>query len=377
MGLAMLPGPPALAPANPLPTTTPPPAGGSAVASNNPYAINFGQLPFNNAGGALFQGLGGTGQQALNALGPGYQHSYDAALDFNKSLGDTVNTGYNTAMQNQLTGQQGVMDTISHYGAGARQDIADRGAQQMGAGMQSMIGRGLGNFTVTDAMKRGVNYDQGKLNLTLDDQIAQMKAGYQNQAIGQNTNLAGNQLNFLERMNAPYPNAGLYGQLATQYGATGQANADRAMAQGQFGQQIDLAKKGVANAGAGLGAPPGGGQVASRGPMAGIGTPLPWSGSGPGAPMPGPQGGAFGQQAPGYGYAQVGAADPQAGMSDELWNAINGPAVGGNTVSPGSDNPYAGGFYDYGTPFDAGVGKGDGGYNSYADTSWMNEDLYW
>lgn len=225
----------------------------------NPYAINFGSIPFSGAPGAMLAGLGGTPQQALSALGPAYQSSYNAALDFNRQLGDTINTGYNRTMEQQIAGQQGINDTISAYGQSAGQDLLDQYTRAKGSAAQGLISRGLGNTTVLDSVDRGLGYDYAKGGLHLADQLAAMRAGYQNQFNQQNTGLAGQQLGFLERMTGQYPNAGLYGQLATQAGAAQQSQ----QSQEAINRQLDEMGGGfsVNRAGGGIGA---GGQGARQ-----------------------------------------------------------------------------------------------------------------
>lgn len=334
----------------------------------NPYDINFSNIPFSNAGGAMLGGLGGTPQQAMSALGPAYQNSYNAALGFNQKLGETINSGYNQAMTNQLGGQQGIMDTIANYGQSAKQGITDAAAQQTGAADQSLIGRGLGNFTVMDAAHRGINYDAGKQNLQLQDQIAGMKAGYQNQAIGQNTNLAQDQLHFLNSMSGNYPNAGLYGQLASQYGAAGQSAANQAA----YNKQLDAMKTAGQGGGGAMGAIGGGGGGARQSPFGA----MPGTANGGGYSAT-PTGGGFAmnQATGGYGgaVAGVGAGAYGSGFLGGVGQQM------ANGMMAGQENPYAGGFYDYGTPFDAGTGVGTsypdaagygkGGYGPPADDS--------
>lgn len=204
--------------------------------ATNPYAIDFNTIPWGNAGASMFGALGGSPQQAMASLGPAYAGSYNDYLNFAKAQGQQINAGYNNAMAQQIGGQSGVMDTIANYGKSAAQQIKDTSAAQQGAAQQSLIGRGLGNFTVLDASRRGINADAMKQNLQLADQLAAMKAGYQNQFIGQNTNLAGQQLNFLERMTGQPPSAALYGQLAQQFGAGMRGMADQSQVQDALGR---------------------------------------------------------------------------------------------------------------------------------------------
>lgn len=231
----------------PFGASPPPPAVGvganaysSGATGSNPYAVNFGQIPW---GQSSFP-------TNFGEIGPAYNQNYANALNFNKNLGNTINTGYNTTMGQQLAGQDKAMAILDNYGQSARQNIADTTAQQQGAMQQSMIGRGLGNTTVMDAGTRGINYDAGKQNLQLSDQIAQQRVGLQNQFNQQNTGQANQQANFLERMTGQYPNAGLSAQLAQQYGAAAQSAKNQA----RYDEQLKgLKQSGFAGTGGGGG----------------------------------------------------------------------------------------------------------------------------
>lgn len=216
----------------------------------NPYAVDFGAIPFSSAPGAMFGAMGGSPAQAMSALGPAYQSSYNAAMNFNKALGETTNRLYGTTMEQQLAAQQGILGLIDNYGGSSRADITAANTKQQGDAMQSMISRGLGNTTVLDSAKRGLNDDLARQNLQLDDQLAAMRANYRNMFSQQNTGLALNQAGFLERMTGQYPNAGLYGQLASQFGAAGQSAANQAQVQDALrrGQQAAAGGGGVMGA---------------------------------------------------------------------------------------------------------------------------------
>ncbi len=327
--------------------------------ATNPYAVDFGQLPFGGmaAAGNMFQGLGGSPQQAAAALGPAYNASYQGMLGMNVGLGGTINNLYNTTMANQLGTQQniqqgygdlasGVQNTIQGIDASQRQSIADAYAQQSGAMGQNMVSRGLGNFTVADAAQRGLSLDKQKADINLSNQTAQLQAGYQSQlglaglsqqnaANMQNTALSNQQANWLNTIMAQYPNAGLYGQLAQQYGAAGQSAANRQQAGDQFSQMLAASKQGVPSTGGGGGVNPGyinrsPSGLSGAGPSGGPGIPtmMPYGAAGVGAsaynpPMP--------------AYATQAASDPLAYGGGGDW--------GGNTVSPGQEKPYA----DFGT----------------------------
>lgn len=303
----------------------------------NPYAVNFGAIPFSTAPGAMFGAMGGTPAQAMASLGPAYQSSYNAALDFNKQLGDTINTGYNTAMSQQLAGQQGVLGLIDSYGQSSRNDISAANTRQRGDTSQSMISRGLGNTTILDAMNRGYNNDLARQNLVLDDQLARTRADYRDRFNQQNTMLSQQQLGFLERMTGQYPNAGLYGQLAAQFGAAEQARQN----QSQLQDALNRAQQ-QAGAGRTMGAVGGGGNARPQSAFA------PRVG-GVSAPAYSPVGGAWGGTGAGINWGNyfpdlVDASDYYGGsFMGDAWDALGG--YGGDSFM-GSAWDSLGGYAD-------------------------------
>jgi hypothetical protein len=244
------------------------------VADPSNYLI-AGAMPF-GTGGNPYSGAG------VGNLGAAYQQSYQSALDQNKALYQDILGGYQQTMQNQVGAQnqvQGgygqltsqVLGGIQGIGASQAQAIQDVYAQQSGQAQQGLTSRGLGNTTVSDSVQRGLTLDKGKAQIALANQIAQTNAGYQsqlglaglnygNQAAMQNTGQANQQLGFMNTVQAQYPNASAYNQLAQMSGQFSQANADRSLLQQQ-------AMRGRATAGTG-----GGTMVGNQGgPM---GTPM-------------------------------------------------------------------------------------------------------
>ena len=228
-----------------------------------------------------------------------------------------------------------------------------------------MIDRGLGNFTVSDAATRGINYDATKENLQLNDQIAQQKVGLQNQFNQQNTGQADQQAQWLNSISAPYPNAGMYGQLATQYGAAGQSALNRQQASDQFSQMLAASKQGVPAAGGGGGVNPGYIQRSPSG-LSGVGPggvpDMGYVGIGGGAYTPPPQ---FSQQST-YGQNQ---------FNQDLYAATDPNAYGGQQSGDGNAFMAATGFPSGlgGDPY-AGEDSPYGGY--YADSSYIDSQPY-
>lgn len=177
-------------------------------------------------------------------LGSNYTSAYQNALAMNQQNYGNILAGFQQTMgaqnqaQNQIQAGYGrlqgdVLAGIQGIGASQGQAIKDAYAQQSGAQAQNLVARGLGNTTVANSVQRGLTLDKQKADIALANQIAGLTAGYQsnlglaglnfgNQANMQNTALANQQLGWMNSVNAPYPNASLYGQLATQYGASQQ-----------------------------------------------------------------------------------------------------------------------------------------------------------
>lgn len=175
-----------------------------------------------------------------------YMGAYSNALSLNQQNYANILSGYQQTQGQQQTAQQAieggygnlyntVMGSIQGIGASQAQAIRDAYAQQSGASAQQLINSGLGNTTVQQSVQRGNLADEQKAQTGLANQMAQLTAGYQsnlgqaglnyaNQANMQNTALKGQQLNWMNSVNSPYPNAQAYGQLALQQGYANRAN---------------------------------------------------------------------------------------------------------------------------------------------------------
>lgn len=330
----------------------------SQLSTIYPYQIagnlNFGSVP------------------AANDYGSAYQN----ALSLNQQNYGNILSGYGQTMANQQQAQQGiqqgygnlssqVLGDIQGIGASQSQAIRDTYAQQQGRSTQGLVSRGLGNTTVANTVQRGNLYDKQKADTGLANQMAQLTAGYRsnlglaglnyaNTANMQNTGLAGQQLGFMNSVNAPYPNALGYGQLAQQQGY-----ADRAS---QLYGQVGMGGRGA-----------GAGGLSVQGLNTGSGLPG-WRGGGGGAPaMMG--GGGYGGAATGRSPGQssgppidtTGAEGTTQGMVDEFSQGDYG-----NPTTPyqwsdqsGGGDPYAG-YDQYGgyTP-PASDSGGDYGYDDW------------
>jgi hypothetical protein len=214
-----------------------------------------GALTFSGGGANAMQGLGGSPQQALSALGGDYASAYDAALSANQTMYNNILSGYQSTLAQQVQAEQGVsqgynqlygnvMNTIKGADTGTLQAIQRAYTQQSGTASQEMVNAGLGNTTVQQSVQAGLTGQDVQAQTAAQNQYAQLQAGYMsqlglaglqysNQAIMQNTAEANQQLGFMNSVMMPYPNAGMYGQLAQGYGALQAAQAARGMLGGR------------------------------------------------------------------------------------------------------------------------------------------------
>lgn len=260
-----------------------------------------GALPFAQQAGvaAQFQGLGGSPEQTKTQLGTNYANAYNSALSMNQALYENINKGY----QDILSGQQNAADTIQGGYADAYgrltaahgqvgegytgltnqvmsgiEGIGRTRAQDINAGylrdyageQQRLISAGLGNSTVLGSVGRALTTDRERALNENAERVAGLRAGYQAQ-LGQAglgfrerasvaaANQAGlglgyqeraareaagigqNQLGWMNTVQAPFPDAGMYASILSQAGAAQQAGADRGLIQQQGVDQRRIA----------------------------------------------------------------------------------------------------------------------------------------
>lgn len=309
------------------------------------------------AGGQALSGLGGDPTAAKAQLGNLYQQQYGAALDMNRGLFDASQTGYEALRssvdrdyQSVLGGYQDLYGDVLGRLAGTNSsnimDINTNAAAQSGAASQQMVNRGLGNSTVQQNMQRAIALDRARAVTDSENRFAQLGANYasqiggdrlrsQQQGIGLGAQLGQAQLGMLERVNAGYPDAGMYGSLAQMYGSQAEADKNRRAQQ----DALNAASRGqFSSAGTSSPASPFGSRPLSNAGYSG------YSG-GMGSGNIGGYGGGFGY-VPAYGS-------------------------GWSSSQEGSGIPYSGGFGD-----SSGVsGAADGWYqNDYGE--WSQSDPY-
>lgn len=230
-----------------------------------------GNLPFGNTGQGIDAGINALGQGYginLSGLAAGYNNAYNAALGMNQQNYNNILQGYQQTMQNQLANQKNIeqgygglygqiANTLGQGGtpwgiaAPAAQAIADVNAQQQGAAQQNLVSSGLGGSTVLPNVEAGIGLQAQKAYGALGSNLAQTYAGYQSQlgladlayqnlANQQNTALADQQLNWMNSVQAPYPNAAAYAGIGQQAGAAQQAQQNFGLAAQQAAAQNQL-----------------------------------------------------------------------------------------------------------------------------------------
>jgi hypothetical protein len=209
-------------------------------------------------GGQLPWGAAPPPPTSAAGLTANYQQNYQNALGMNQSNYQNILQGYQNTIASQNAGYSSlysdVMGTISGIERGRADAINADSRAFMGGQTQSLIDRGLGNTTVQSAVASGVEADRARRMNELSGQMAGIRGQYQSQLglaqLGAVGGLQSRQLDWMNSVSAAYPDAGMYGQMALQYGAT---DAARRAAE-QIGAAGDAAASG-GGAGAGMPAP--------------------------------------------------------------------------------------------------------------------------
>lgn len=234
------------------------------TSSNTPYLI-AGNLPFDNTGAGLLNSL--TADNGPEALAAHYAQAYRAALDSNQNNYNNIIHGFQQTAGAQFGNQQqtlhgyrqllsSILDSIKNVGTQQRQDLGSLYDRARAADVQRQIDSGLYNSSATTQSQRGITLDEARARNKLAEDLGQMKAGYQQQigdaaqqyrnaAIQQNANLALQQLGFMNSVTAPYPDAGLYANIANMLGQAKQASADRRTAMGLGAMNMGAAGGGL------------------------------------------------------------------------------------------------------------------------------------
>lgn len=209
---------------------------------------------------SALQGLGGNPQQAMAGLGQAYSNSYLGALNLNAGIYQGGQTGYE-ALRGQLDKQYGdiskgykdlygdVLGRIAGTNQTNLNDIAANYSALSGSAAQQAVSRGIGNTTIQQNMQRGIAQDASRARTASENQFAQLGAGYasqlgqaglqaQQQGAGLGAQLGLDQLRFQQSVQAPYPDAKMFTNLAQMYGQQAQGQQDRKQAQDAMSQLL-------------------------------------------------------------------------------------------------------------------------------------------
>lgn len=204
---------------------------------------------------ALPWGAGGVSTPPTSAAGltANYQQEYAKSLAMNQSNYNNILRGYQQALAQHNAAQQAidagynsmyneVIGQIQGITQTREREIGEAATRQASQEQQSLIDRGLGNTTVQQSVNRGIESDKQKSITNVRNEFAGLQASYQNQirqaqlaAQGRGAQellgIQRSQLDWMNSVNASYPNAGMYAQLAQQFGQAAAQNA----AAGRYG----------------------------------------------------------------------------------------------------------------------------------------------
>jgi hypothetical protein len=165
-----------------------------------------------------------------------YKGAYSNAVNLNKQLYENIQGGYAQMLQQFQRAQAGlnagwsgletqVMRRLSGKNRANIRDIGVKYADLTGRANQQLIDRGLGNTTVQQAVTRGLAADQtaevtrsreGYSRLLADAQsnLGGQRLGAVERGMGMLSGIQGRTLDWMNSIAAPYPDPGLYAQLA-------------------------------------------------------------------------------------------------------------------------------------------------------------------
>lgn len=386
---------------------------------NSAASINEGLAQAQNAG---YGQMIAASQGAFDRLARGYGDTYSNLLNntqgaLNSFWNVNNNLQNSTAQTSAGYGNlsNAVLSGINGLGSAQAQAIADQYTNLSGQQAQGLISRGLGNTTIQNSIQRGLGLDQAKAQNDLANQIASTRAGYQSQIGLQGLNFQGqadfananqqtiaaqyqanraqqlanqsniglgvqqqgalvqnqntqNQLNWLNSIQAPYPNAQLYSQLITQAGQAGQAALDRQQAQDALKAQIAAGNRMPLPTGGGYGT--GGGQ-GFFGPQANYGSNGATEEPGYSAPVQQPVYGQPGGAAPMGASSGMGVAAANYGDAGAYGGLIGGAAGYGLTAPAAAGAPP-----EYGALIGGMAGYGGGGYSDLGGGLYMDPAGY-
>lgn len=161
-------------------------------------------------------------EQRYQDILAGYNNQYTALTQQQAAANQALLSGYDERYAK-------AMASLENLGVTNLADIAANYTKQRGAASQGLISRGLGNTTVTDAVRRGLTRDETRATTAAKESTAATKSQYeqslsadklaalkaaQNEQLALQQALKNQVLQFMERKTDAYPDVGLYTQLA-------------------------------------------------------------------------------------------------------------------------------------------------------------------
>lgn len=186
-----------------------------------PRVVNYQSTPYTPPSANTTSQKPSIDIQALLAkLQGAYDQSNSDSAEQYKNLLGAVNSGGQTVL-----GQGGIYDQaanlMSTMGQTANRRIGENQTKNLASSEQDLITRGLGNTTIRNSARRGINVDAENARQDVNERVAGAQAGLLTQKAGttmDQTRLLADSI--LSRSNQ-VPDAGMYAQLLQQLGAAG------------------------------------------------------------------------------------------------------------------------------------------------------------
>jgi hypothetical protein len=123
----------------------------------------------------------------------------------------------------QQVGQQydTVENLLQNLGQVERERVNENAIREDARGEQDLISRGLGNTTIRESVKRGVQDDKNRANREITDSVSRQRASVGLSEAGATERMGNYKSGMLESFNDVYPDEGLFASLMQQAGATG------------------------------------------------------------------------------------------------------------------------------------------------------------
>lgn len=160
-----------------------------AFGPKRSIVVSHTYKPSGSSGGISGGGLAGSNVGNSNAI-------LNRLMESENQANQAAEQRYQQLLQGAARTQRQVMGTYAQannllgtQGNAAKSAAQAAGVQQQGAAAQSLMSRGLGNTTVVDSTRRGINADTQRQIAAIDEAVAGQKAGLLTQQAGAQMNL--------------------------------------------------------------------------------------------------------------------------------------------------------------------------------------------